>query len=232
MKKLIATVLLSFLLVTQAWPQSAVRRRPIFPAAGGGSITFDSIGAEVSTSSNATDPVTWTHTVGGTANWLEVCLYTRGAIPSGVTANGSAMTAFASSPAVNGINRAFRWYLHGGPTGTVTFSLSVGGTGEYIHVNSVSYIGVSASSPRNVATATGATTTPSVAVTSASNDMVTDCLGSDSFTYTAGADQTERIVTDPPSSSSEVAAGASTTMSWTQGSTDAWAIHGASLIPQ
>lgn len=227
MKKLLFGLVLLFL-ATDLFAQSSVHRRPIFPA-GGGVITFDAIGAGIATSSAAANP-NWTHTVATDANYIEVCIYMRSATaPTSVTAGATTMTEFAGSPITNGVNRLRRYYAIGGPTGSVTITINMA-AGEYLHANSASYKGVG--SVRGTNSATGATTTPSVAITSVSGDMVTDCLVSDSFSYAAGAGQTARINNVTTAwSSEESATTTSTTMSWTQGDSIDWTIHGAALIP-
>jgi hypothetical protein len=90
---------------------------------------------------------------------------------------------------------------------------------------------------RNLGVATGSSTAPSIAISSATNDLVLDfCVsdGNSATLFAVGASQTpvheqEAADTDEKSASSYEAGAGSVTMSWTLAVSDAWTIAGVSI---
>jgi hypothetical protein len=197
----------------------------------------------------------WSHTIAaGTSRVLIVGVssYTNplGVYPavSGVTYNGVALTRLndpvlqpaRSSDLSNGVEMfILKEPLPAAGTYTVAVTLNAGV--EYAVGGSASFNGVNQTTPnRTFQSASGTSTTPTLAVTSATNEMVIDTVSTQfgGGTLVVGAGQTERWnglpcfggVSSVGAGSTEPGA-ATTTMSWTQSNSVPWAIGAVSLIP-
>lgn len=185
-----------------------------------------SVGAAVSASS-----VTVSHTVSGSNRLLIV--FANGEIFgetfTGVTYNGVAMTEIRQA-AVATFWRHSAWYLIAPATGTANIVATLSGTVDRPALQAISLTGVDQTTPIGTygeqITASG--TAKTVNVSSASGELVIDCLfttGAAGWGLTPGSGQTAEISEHEHSSmasriSSE--AGASTvTMSWTAGTSTA-----------
>jgi hypothetical protein len=159
---------------------------------------------------------------------------------SGVTYDSNAMTMLAQANNA-GVAVSQIWYLLAPASGTKTIAITTAGTARKISAGSRTYSGVHQTTSWGTAvTATGASTTPSVTISSASGELVIDhAMGAGTDTFTVGSGQTERynVVTGgggPPnqnarSAGSEEAGAASVTMDWTIGASISWATVGAPL---
>ncbi|HVG35254.1 MAG TPA: C25 family cysteine peptidase [Pyrinomonadaceae bacterium] len=197
----------------------------------------------------------WSHTIGaGTSRVLIVGVssYTNpaAAYPAvlSVTYNGVPLTRLndpvlqpaRSTDLSNGVEMfILKEPLPAAGTYTVAVNLNAGV--EYAVGGSVSFNGVNQTTPnRPFQSASGTSTTPSVVVTSATNEMVIDTVSTqfNGGTLLVGAGQTERWngvscfggLNSVGAGSTEPGA-ATTTMSWAQTNSVPWAIGAVSLIP-
>lgn len=229
MKRLLALLILA-LIATSAHSQVA------FDAASSGTRT--TTGATISAS----------HTFGGSdrAAYVNVCYFSNPAqTASSLTVGGSATgvtLVHEDSDGVAGDDRRrhviYRVVAPASGAQTVLFTAS----GDMVHgaIEVVSLTGVHQTTPvGTAATAEGSSTAPSVAVTSASGELVLDasCGFFPAGTVTPDASQTPRVENENwggnegiASITSEAGA-ASVTMSHTLGSSAPWSIVGISFKP-
>ena len=171
----------------------------------------------------------------GTNRILIVGIATTNAIlHTGSTVTFAGVNLVGLSAITNTIKAAF-WYLVNPPiaTGDIIFTAGSSSAGDIV-IGAATYTGVDGNIPfGSASTATGTSTTASVAVTSAANELVVDVVAANNASLTVGASQTERWNTAATSSvrgaHSQEAGAASVTMSWTVGSSVAWATIGAPL---
>lgn len=173
------------------------------------------------------------HTCTGTDRLLVVgCSINSGASASvsGVTYNGVSMTSAGAAPIDGGNTEVSLWYLVAPATGSNTIAITITGTISGISAGGVSFTGVHQTTPVGTyASATGNSTTATVNVTSATNEMVVDVCGCFfTSTLSVGAGQTQRfnaqagfVVTGAGSTE---AGASSVTMSWTLSTSGNWAI--------
>lgn len=191
-------------------------------------------------SSSGVGPFTLSHTCAGTNRLLRVNVmhYDSSDDVSGVTYNGVAMTAVPSGDATNGQYWLSTFYLIAPDTGTHDVIVTVTGNVFDIGITAVSYTDVHQSVPLGTAvTATGTSTAPSVTVSSASDELVDDGLiivNSGSLTVDTG--QTQRVNTTTSNAfikyaTSTESGAASTVMSWTNGTSQAWVIMAVPIKP-
>lgn len=125
--------------------------------------------------------------------------------------------------------------------GTYTIDVTLNAGVQYAVGGSASFNGVNQTTPnRTFQSASGTSTTPTVTVTSATNEMVIDTVSThfNGGTLVVGAGQTQRWngvtcfngVNSVGAGSTEPGA-STTTMSWTQDNSVPWAIGAVSLIP-
>lgn len=179
--------------------------------------------------------LSWTHTPVGTPTLalLNITFLNASATVAGATYGGLAMTA-VSGPVRNGLVTAYIYKLESPPAGAQTVNFVLDGFGFSRKGGLTTYTGTAPSSALGTAaTANGSSTAPSVAVTSASGELVHDCLAWASNTATVGAGQTERYNVPPDTigiASSTEAGAVSVTMSWTLGASGSWAIIGVPIV--
>ena len=104
---------------------------------------------------------------------------------------------------------------------------AVAGAGTYAGVNQTTPLGTFAG-------ATGTSTAPSVSPATVANDLVFDTVIVGDTTLTVGANQTSRwnvLNTIRGAASTEAATTTSTTMSWTAGASDTWAVGAVPIKP-
>lgn len=191
-------------------------------------------------SSSGVGPFTLSHTCAGTDRLLRVNVmhYDSSDDVSGVTYNGVALTPVPSGDATNGQYWLSAFYLIAPDTGTHDIIVTVTGSVFDIGITAVSYINVHQSVPLGTAvTATGTSTAPSVTVSSASDELVDDGLIIvSSGSLTVGAGQTQHVNTPTSNAfikyaTSTEGGAASTVMSWTNGTSQAWAIMAVPIKP-
>lgn len=187
--------------------------------------------------------VSFSHTVAGSDRYLLL------GISRGYSDN---VATFTTAPAYNGVTMSFveTSGLSGGAqsrvdvyglvapdTGThnVTFACSTGGDGRTGCI-ARSYTGVHQSTPIGTAVgAVGSSTTVTVDVSSAADELVSDFIHCESGTaVTVGASQSSIVsqttVAAKPYASSDEAGAGTVTMSWTCGNLD-WATVGVPIKP-
>jgi hypothetical protein len=147
--------------------------------------------------------------------------------------NSAALTNITSAGLSDGTGtiRVNQRYLVAPSTGSNTFTVNYSNSGSNCYdqaIAGISLTGVDQTTPiGTAATATGLTSTPTVTVTSAANEMVVDVAASSTtLTFAVGAGQTQRANLTGGSAfmyllSSTEPGAASTTMSWT-GTGSAW----------
>ena len=157
---------------------------------------------------------------------------------TGVTYNSVSMTAIPSTLVTIGDYKAQAYYLLTPSAGTNTISASAGGVLFDFGMGAISFVGAHQTTPfGTVATATGTSTTPSVTVSSASGEIIFDVLTiTHSGTLSIGAGQTSRWNAIGGAgflkyASSTEGGGASVTMSWSNSSSQDWAMVGIPVKP-
>jgi hypothetical protein len=211
----------------------------LFATSAHAAVTFDDI---TSADVDALAQATFNHTVDGgcttpiiivTAVW-----YSSTTALTGVTVEGAPAIFVSGATNTDATRRVEMWRLTGVATGVNEIVIDWGGLASGVAAAS-SYCGVHQTVPLGTpATATGVTTTPTVAVTSAADELVIDALGTGgTATAAVHVSQTERLSLSNliPGvallGASEEAGAASVTMSWTLSETDYWAIVGVALKP-
>lgn len=132
------------------------------------------------------------------------------------------------------------WTLDNPATGsnTLAYTLSEESTGSYVDACALIYSGANNGVGTNVGSATGASTTPSVAVTSTASDsyVVGGVIQDAQTTFTPGTDDTERA--DFPNTSGRMSmwvaetpgTSGSVTISATSGSSTRWSMVGVEIL--
>lgn len=191
-------------------------------------------------SGNGAGPFTWAHTCAGSDRILlvKVAHYDSSDTVSSVTYGGVALTAVPGASTANGQYRIGWYYLLAPGAGTANIVVTVTGSVFDFGGAGLSLTGVHQTVPFGTpVTATGTDTTPTVTVSSAADELVVDGLVIiHSGTLSVGAGQTQRwnaIATFgfiKYAGSTEVGA-ASTTMSWSNSSSQTWAIVAVPIKP-
>lgn len=197
---------------------------PVFDAAASGSVA------------SATS-LTFAHTCTGADRLLLVTAANAIiADVSGVTYGGVAMTYVADILRGDTIRiHLFRLIAPATGANDVIITLVSGATA--IVGGSQSFTGAHQTTPLGTpATASGYDTAPSIAVSSATGELVADAVGTEpNNAPTVGAGQTERwnlgVGTTVRAAGSTEPGAASVTMSWTLGATQRWVIIGVSIKP-
>jgi len=159
--------------------------------------------ATASTSATNAASVTWSHTVGSSANILIVGLATEDTSSSvlnvsAITYNGVAMTAVSGALGTAGsstLDRAQLFYLLNPPTGAHTVAVTFGGAVNDVAAGSVSLSGVTGAPATAAAnTATSGTAISASATVATAGSWLVDvvCSGASNATFTAGSGQTVR----------------------------------------
>lgn len=235
MKRLTAA-LLALALVVQL-PSAVVINSYRFAAAGGSAPTISSVSA-VNTDGASDDPETYDHTIATLSDGAIVVViqYLSAANSvAAVTFDGSAMTELAHVQNAISLSHVYVYGLKvankTGGTYTISIDLALG-TGGEIASASIALNGVNQTTPFGTGvSATGATSPATVNASSAATELVIDVASvvAAANTLTAGAGQTVNTgfpVTNSSvrTSSSWETGAATTTMSWTLGSNNQWAI--------
>jgi hypothetical protein len=154
-----------------------------------------------------------------------------------LTYAGAALTKIDTADEGNRV--AELWYRIAPSSGTNTVSATLSGSGLLdFGIAAISFTGADQTTPVGTPTlGTGTSTTPSVAVNSASGDIVVDCVCVEhSGTFSVGAGQTARwngIATNGfiKYAGSTETGGGTVTMSWSNTSSQAWAQIGVAVKP-
>lgn len=185
-------------------------------------------------------PFTWSHTCSSTDRFLliGVSYYTAAATISALTYNGVALTVVPSSTVTIGQYTSTLYSLIAPDSGSNTVSITFTATVYDFGAGAIAFSGAHQTTPLGTAaTASNTSTTPSVNVTAASGELVIDTLTIvHTGTLTVGADQTQRwngvssIGHIKYASSSEDGV-ATTTMSWSNSTSQAWALSSVAVKP-
>ena len=190
--------------------------------------------------SNGAGPFTWAHTCSGSDRLLRVTTshFDSSDTVTGVTYNGVALTAVPSGSTNNGQYYITAYYLIAPDTGTHDIVVTVSGSVFDFGAGAISYTDAHQTTPLGTAvTATGTSTTPSVTVSSAADELVDDGLVIiHGGTLSVGAGQTQRWNAIASSgfikyAGSTEGGAASTTMSWSNSSSQTWAIVAVPIKP-
>jgi hypothetical protein len=182
---------------------------------------------------NSDSSHTASHTCSGADRLLLACIAHRmngSEFISAITYNSVSMTAVPSSVLNNGIYRVSMYYLIAPDTGSNTFSITYsGGTYLGIGIGLISFAGAHQTVPLGTAvTASGTSSATSVTVSSSSEEIVVDVLNMvHNGTLSVGTGQTARWNDIDPGgffkyAGSTEQGGASTTMSWSNTTSQAW----------
>lgn len=184
-------------------------------------------------------PFTWSHANAGTLMLMNVSWYRTLSTPNQYLFNSIAFTAVPGS-LIQDTDFNSQWYYLINPAiGTLTASASFGTTSTYeASFTLYSFTGGELTIPYgDVDVATGTGTTPSVVLSSAADEMVLDGgIIVHNGTLSVGAGQTSRLNTIGTNgfnkyfSSNETGA-ASTTMDWTNGTSQLWVTSAVAVKP-
>lgn len=189
--------------------------------------------------SNGAGPFTWAHTCSGTDRLLRVTTshFDNSDTIDSITYNGVALTAVPGGSTNNGQYYVTAYYLIAPDTGTHDIVVTVTGSVFDFGAGAISYTDAHQTTPLGTAvTATGTSTTPSVTVSSAADELVDDGLVIiHGGTLSVGAGQTQRWNAIAGGfikyAGSTEGGAASTTMSWSNSSSQAWAIVAVPIKP-
>jgi len=196
------------------------------------------VDAASSTTGSGTGPFTWAHTCTGSNLVLcvNISIYDSADFPTSVTYNGVALTLIGSTS--NGQYTVYQYYLIAPATGANNIVVSVSGHVFDFVGSGVSLTGVDQTTAIGTqAVNSGTDTTPTVNVTSAANEYVIDALIiTHGGTLTVDGSQTQQAQAIGGSgfikgASSTEGGAATTTMSWGNSSSQAWAIVGTPFKP-
>lgn len=199
------------------------------------------VDAVSSSACGACTSLSWSHTVSGSETVLVIGFSGYDTTPdvvTGVTYNGVAMTLIPSSSGTNGGHTVAFYGLIAPTTGTNTVVVSASGTMTDLGAGAVSFTGAHQTTPFGTAnTATGSSTAPSVNVSSAADEIVVDTLSIiHNGTLTVDGSQTQRwnaiggFGFIKYGGSTETGA-ASTPMSWSNSTSQDWAISAVPVKP-
>lgn len=199
-------------------------------------VAFDTINTFSDT--GTAGPHVKSHTCSGSDRLLVVCIqfYHTASVVSALTYNGVALTKLGSFSDFNYNSEI--WYLVAPATGANDVSLTFSGVTFGFAYSSISFTGVDQTTPMaGYASNSGTSTTPTVDVSSAADQVVIDSLCiTHSGTLSVGASQTERsngIVTSgvlKAGVSTETGA-STTTMSWSNSTSEGWVTSAAAVLP-
>lgn len=221
-----------------------------FSSSSTSAVAVDSTSTSATT--NLTNTISWTHTVGtGSNRLLKVCAYARDEASAGtpivtsITANGLPLTKvradlFSSAEPV-WINTEL-WYLVNPGSGSQTITITWAGSPNRYGVGaSTSYTGILQTSPLDAsAGATGTSVSVSTPITTVTDhDLVTDCAIGRADPLTIGAGQTTdtnfntTVFVDAMGASSvlDKTPAGSETMDWTQSVSSSYAITAVAFKP-
>ena len=200
-------------------------------------VAFDGEAVQTITYSNAASATITNKTTAGSdrVGIVKVGMYHFGSAPyvSGVTWDGVAMTLVGTDVgAANKIGSSM-WIIVAPPTGASSIVITFTAGGVYGAAGAESYSGVNQSAPTSgTATANGASTAPTVTVSSATDDLVTDSLGCYNTAPTPHASQTQTFVDNVLGTvfgtGSYEAGAASVVMSWAESQVE-WGQVGVNL---
>lgn len=189
---------------------------------------------------NGASPFTLNHTTAGSDRLLivGVSIHHVNSEVISMTYNGVEMTLVPDTGEYNGQYYCVMYYLVAPATGSNTVSISTSDQVYDIGIGVISLTGVHQSVPLGTALqTTGTSTTPSVTVSSAADELVVDALCiNNNGALAVHASQTSRWNATTGNAfikyagSTEVGA-ASTTMSWTNGTSQNWSMAAVPIKP-
>lgn len=186
--------------------------------------------------------VSFSHTCTGSDRLLLIaihCLQLTGQVGSSVTYNGVAATFVKQT--VNQGNRYMElWRLIAPATGANTLAVTFSASMNNVNVQAISFTGVDQTTPLGTSVAgAGNSTTPSVSVSAATNDLVFDAVTIEhAGTFTVGTGQTSRYNGIVAGGGFNKAAGstepgaASVTMDWSDTIGGNWVQIGVPIKPK
>lgn len=217
-------------------------QNPNDPATADASVAF--VAASSADSNGSAASLSWSHTIAsGTQRVLFVGISSANTggiarIPSSVKFGNQSLTfveqkTTTSSPFLH----SAIWQLTAPLVSTANITIVYPVTVDGIAAGATNYTGVSQSSPvRATQTATGTDTTPTLSLTSQTNDLALDNAAQDGGTDSSmaeGSGQTERYDDDSGTTvgvaGSTEAGASSVTMSWTLGASATWALVAVSI---
>ena len=214
-----------------------------------GAPVFDSE-ATASQNNDTAHTLSWNHTVGATGTRILIVGAARHNGGSGasntvssITYGGQSLTQESSTTYDSGHSDNELWYLLNPPQGKAQVTVTISGTAD-IEAGSADYYNVNQTSPfGTVATpTTGNSTSPSITVSSGTNQLVIDHVTEDnccSYIGAAGTLNGSQIeiwndsTIEPPedAASYRPSAGSTTTMKWSLPATIQWSQLGVALQP-
>jgi hypothetical protein len=212
------------------------------PTQSPGQITLDSVTSAAGPNGNVTS-LTFAHTVGSGLNRiLFVGVHTRDGNTDvrRVTFGGALLARVSAVVAAGGQNRTELWQLLNPPVGSGDIVITLSHA-KNIAGGAVSFFGVDQLTPHGtVASATGNSSSASVAVPAIAGDVVLDIVSAngEAISLTTAADQTQLYSTGTGTKGGNVRGGGSmraaagtVTMSWRLGAAKPWEILATALKP-
>lgn len=193
--------------------------------------------AQTSPFSYVSNAGTVTGTVAGSERVLIGCLTSTNSVATmaatTMTWNSVSMTAIGSFDATGGIGMSiFLFGLIAPATGNQTLAATWGGGAADVSLGAVSYTGVDQTTAwSDFTTNSGTSTSATVVVNTAASDMIFACRADSNATTatiaTGTLDWDERTLNGNYGAGRNTAVGATTTVTWTLGSSVYWATAGA-----
>ena len=196
-------------------------------------VAYDNASSAIDTV-GASNTLTVSHTLNSATNGAAVaCAMSRtAAAPTSVTYNGSAMTQVGTTVTVDAVVTVTMWRILTASMGAGTYNLVIDwGATSSDHVGGiVSFTGVHQTTPvSGAATATGSSSTASVTVTSATDNMGVSCVvGKNRVVTSLDTSRWTQAGSDGYGEST-IAGAASVVLDWTLTVSDSWGIIGASV---
>ncbi len=208
----------------------------LWPASSFAALAVDAVSSSACTSCTS---LTWSHTTSGSNRGLTVGghYFDSDSAITGITYAAVGMTAVPSSFADNGDYSVEQYSLIAPATGANNVVISASATMTELNGGAISFTDANQTTLVGTAgTATGTSTTPSVTVSSAADEIVVDSVTiAHSGTFSVGAGQTQRwnaISAGWTKYAGSTEPGAATTpMSWNNSASQAWAISAVSVKP-
>jgi len=150
------------------------------------------------------------------------------------------IASIVGTPCGTDATRSEQWLLVAPPVGTADVVVTLSMTAQSVHSAALTFTGVDQADPvRDVGTASGAATLSTVAVTSATGDLVVNTVGQGNSIVGPGAEATLRFLTNVDDSNTLNNTAGSTipggepaiSTTWSFGANDEWQTISTSLVP-